>query len=124
MKMTFLWFTKQKLKEQTESGRPATQDQALNTRCYVTKILKTMDDTVCRMCQQSDQTVKHLSKGYPGIGREEHIPVVFILIMLARNTLKNEIKMLLSWFSGTTSTGRRNNQIHCLLPPFTQSWAC
>jgi hypothetical protein len=50
MKMTFLWFRKGILIEETESGIPATQDQALNTGCYATKILKITDDNECRIC--------------------------------------------------------------------------
>ena len=48
---TFLLLSKGDLKAETESEIVAAQDQALNTKYYATKILHTMTDSKCRLCQ-------------------------------------------------------------------------
>jgi len=45
------WLSKRDLKAETESEIVATQDQALNTKYYATKILHTETDSKCRLCQ-------------------------------------------------------------------------
>jgi len=49
---TFLWLSRGDLKAETESEIVAAQDQALQTKYYVTKILNTETDSKCRLCQQ------------------------------------------------------------------------
>ena len=46
---TFLWLSKGDLKTETESAIVATQDQALQTKYYTTKILNTKTDSKCRL---------------------------------------------------------------------------
>jgi len=48
---TFRWLLKGDLKAETESEIVAAQDQALNTKCYVTKILHRETDSKCRLCK-------------------------------------------------------------------------
>ena len=48
---TFLWLLKGDLKAETESEIVAAQDQALQTKYYVIKILNTESDSKCRLCQ-------------------------------------------------------------------------
>jgi hypothetical protein len=43
-----------------ESGIVASQDQALNTKYYATKILHTETESKCRLCQQFDETIDHI----------------------------------------------------------------
>jgi len=45
----FLWLSKGDLKTETESAIVATQDQALQTKYYTTKILNTKTDSKCRL---------------------------------------------------------------------------
>ena len=47
---TFLWLSKGDLQAETESEIVAAQDQALQTKYYVTKILNTEPDSKCRLC--------------------------------------------------------------------------
>jgi Ni,Fe-hydrogenase III component G len=47
---TFLWLSKGDLNAETESEIVAAQDQALQTKYYVTKILNTEPDSKCRLC--------------------------------------------------------------------------
>jgi hypothetical protein len=60
-----------------------------------------MDDSEHRMCQQSDETVKYLSKS---IYQWWSVQVNCVI------PEHSEKKKLLSWFSGTTPTDRRSNQ--------------
>ena len=48
---TFLWLSKRDLKAETESEIVAAQDQALQTKYYATKILRTETNSKCRLCQ-------------------------------------------------------------------------
>jgi len=57
----FLWLLKGDLKAETESEIVATQDQVLQTKYYVTKILNTETDSKCRLCQQFDKTIDHVT---------------------------------------------------------------
>jgi hypothetical protein len=57
----FLWLSRGELKADTESEIIAAQDQALQTKYHTTKILQTETDSKCRLCQQFDETVEHIS---------------------------------------------------------------
>jgi len=54
---TFLWLPMGDLKVGTETEVTAAQDQALQTTCHATKVLRTERDSKCRLCQQFDETV-------------------------------------------------------------------
>jgi hypothetical protein len=58
---TFLWLSKGDLKAETESEIVAAKDQALNTKYNATKILHTETDSQCRLCQQHDETIDHIT---------------------------------------------------------------
>jgi len=45
----FLWLLRGDLKGENESEIPAAQDQALQTKYHVTKILQTETDSKCRL---------------------------------------------------------------------------
>ena len=53
----------------------AAQDQALQTKYYVTKILNTETDSKCRLCQQSDETIDHIGliSACPILAKEQYI---------------------------------------------------
>ena len=70
---TFLWPSKGVLKAEKESEIVATQDQALNTKYYATKILHTETDNKCRLCQQHDETIDHIISACPILAKEEYV---------------------------------------------------
>jgi protoporphyrinogen oxidase len=72
-KDTFLCFSKGDLKVETESEIVAAQDQAIQTKYYVTKILNTETDSKCRLCQQFDETVDHIISACPILVKEQYI---------------------------------------------------
>ena len=61
------------LKAETESEIVAAQDQALQTKYYVTKILNTETDSKCRLCQQFDETIDHIISPCPILAKEQYI---------------------------------------------------
>ena len=67
----FLWLSKGDLKAETESEIVAAQDQALQTKYYATKILSTETDSKCRICQQSDETIDHITSSCPILAKEQ-----------------------------------------------------
>jgi hypothetical protein len=70
---TFLWLLRADLKAETESGIVAAQDQALQTRRHATKILQTQIESKCRLCQQFDETVVHITSACPIQVKEHYI---------------------------------------------------
>ena len=69
---TFLWLSKGDLKAETKSEIVAAQDQALQTKYYVTKILSTETDSKCRLCQQFDETIDHIISACPILAKEQY----------------------------------------------------
>ena len=61
------------LKAETESEIAAAQDQALQTKYYVTKILNIETDSKCRICQQFDETIDHIISACPILAKEQYI---------------------------------------------------
>jgi septation ring formation regulator EzrA len=72
---TFLWLTMGDLKAETESEIVAAQDQALQTKYYVTKILNTETDSKCRLCHQFDETIDHIISACPILAKEQYIKI-------------------------------------------------
>jgi len=69
----FLWLSKGELNAETESKIVATQDQALQTKYYATKILNTETDSKCRLCQQFEETIDHIISACPILAKELYI---------------------------------------------------
>ena len=69
---TFFWLSKEDLRAETESEIVAAQDHALQTKHYATKMLDTETDSKCRLCQQFDETIDHISS-YPILAKEQYI---------------------------------------------------
>ena len=61
------------VKAETESKIVATQDQALNTKYYTTKILHTETESKCRLCQQYDETIDHIISACPILAKEQYV---------------------------------------------------
>ena len=70
---TFLWLSKEDLKAEIESEIVAEQDQALQTKYYMTEILNTETDSKCRLCQQFYETIDHITSAYPILAKEQYI---------------------------------------------------
>ena len=70
---TFHWLSKGDLKAETESEIVTAQDQALNTKYYATKILHTETDSKCRLCQQHDETIDHITSVCPILAKEQYV---------------------------------------------------
>jgi hypothetical protein len=69
----FLWQSKGDLKAETESEIVAAQDQALSTKYYATKILRTETDSKCRLSQQLDETTDHVISACPILAKEQYV---------------------------------------------------
>jgi hypothetical protein len=69
---TFLWLSNGDLKAETESEIVATQDQALNMKCYATKLLHTETDSKCRLYQH-DETIDHIISVCPILAKEQYV---------------------------------------------------
>ena len=72
---TFLWLSKGDLKAENESEIVATQDQALQKKYYVTKILNTETDRKCRLCQRFDETIDLIISACPILAKEQYIKI-------------------------------------------------
>jgi len=70
---TFIWLSKGDLKAETESEILATQDRALQTEYFATKILNTETDSKCRLCQQFDETLDRIMSACPILAQEQYI---------------------------------------------------
>ena len=70
---TFLWLSKGELKAETECEIVASQDQALQTKYYVTKILNTKTDSKCRLWQKLDETIDHIISACLILAKEQYI---------------------------------------------------
>jgi hypothetical protein len=49
------------------------QDQALQTKYHITKMLQTQTDSKCRLCQQFGETVEHIISACPILAKEQCI---------------------------------------------------
>jgi hypothetical protein len=70
---TFFWLSKGDLKAETESEIVATQDRALNTKYYATKILHTETDSKFRLCQKLDGTIDHIISACPILAKGQYV---------------------------------------------------
>ena len=61
------WLRNTGIKGETEGLLTAAQDQCLNTRNYRNKILGQNIDSVCRVCNQADETVSHIISECPSL---------------------------------------------------------
>jgi len=66
---TLLWLSTGDLKGETESDKIAMQDQVLQTKCHMTKILQIETDSKCRLCQFNENSTHHISM--PNIALQE-----------------------------------------------------
>ena len=69
----FLRLSRGDLKGENESGIIATQDQALQTKYHVIKILQTETDSKCRLCKQFYETVEYVTAACSILAKEQYI---------------------------------------------------
>jgi hypothetical protein len=59
---TFLWLLRGDLKGETASEMIETQDQTLQTKYHATKILQSVKNNKCRLCQKFTETIHHINR--------------------------------------------------------------
>jgi hypothetical protein len=69
----FLLLPRGDLKAEDEREIIAAHDQTLQTKCHMTKILQTETDSKCRLGQQFDETVEHITSACPMLAKEQYI---------------------------------------------------
>jgi len=69
----FLRLSKGDLQGKTKSEIIAAQDQALQTRYHVAKILQTETDSKCILYKQSDETAEHIISACPILAKEQYL---------------------------------------------------
>jgi hypothetical protein len=67
-----LWLLRGDLQAETESETVAAQEQTLQTKYCATKILHTETDRKCRLCQEFDETVNHVTSACPIPAKEKY----------------------------------------------------
>ena len=69
---SWTWLQRGYLKRQTASLILAAQDQALRTNLVKTKIDKTQNQPLCRMCMKTNETVDHIISGCCKLAQKEY----------------------------------------------------
>ena len=72
-KRTNMWLVKGSLKPETEAVIIAAQDQALKTRHYENRILKSAQSDNCRLCLGQSETVDHIVSACPVLAKHEYL---------------------------------------------------
>jgi len=70
---TFLWLSRRDLEGETESEITAVQYQLLQTKYYVTKILKTERNSEYRLLKKLDEKIDHIISACLMLAKEQHI---------------------------------------------------
>jgi hypothetical protein len=53
----------------------AAQDQTLQTKCHVTKILQTETDSKRRLCKHFDETMEHTVSACPILAKKQYVEI-------------------------------------------------
>ena len=61
------------MKSETEGLIVAAQDQSLVTRSFKSRIIKDGTDPRCRLCEQFDETIEHITSGCPILAKTEYL---------------------------------------------------
>ena len=69
---SWLWLRHGSLKRETESLILAAQEQAIRTNNIKAKIDKTQNDSKCRMCKSSEETINHIISECPKLAQKEY----------------------------------------------------
>ena len=63
IEQSYRWLKSGDIKGETESTIVAAQVQAISTNYFKNKILKEKIESKCRLCEQHEETVEHLTSG-------------------------------------------------------------
>ena len=69
---TWTWLSKGNLKRETESLLIAAQDNAIRTNHIKTRIDKTQQNSKCRLCSDSDETINHIIRECSKLAQKEY----------------------------------------------------
>ena len=67
-----MWLQQGHWKKETEGLLMAAQSQSPRTNAVKAKIGRSQNDSLCRMCQQKDETVNHLLSECPKLAQKEY----------------------------------------------------
>jgi len=73
IEQSYRWLKSGDIKGETKSKIVAAQDQAISTNYYKNKILKEEIESKCRLCKQHEETIDHLTSGYPILAKNEYL---------------------------------------------------
>jgi hypothetical protein len=69
---SYRWLKFEDIKGETESTIAAAQDQEISTNYFKRKILKEDIESRCRLCEEYEETVDHLTPGCPILAKNEY----------------------------------------------------
>jgi len=70
---SYRWLKYGDIEGETEITIVADQDQAISTNYFKNKILKKEIEIKCRLCKQHEETVDHLTTGFPILAKNEYL---------------------------------------------------
>ena len=73
IEQSYHWLKSGDIKGETESTIVATQDQAISTNYFKNKILKEENESKCRLCKQHEETIDHLTSGFPILAKNKYL---------------------------------------------------
>ena len=73
IEQSYLWLKSGDIKGETESTIVAAQDQAISANYFKNKILKQEIESECRLCEQHEETIDHLTSGCPILAKNEYL---------------------------------------------------
>ena len=73
IEQSYRWLKSGYIKGETENKIVAAQDQAISTKSFKNKILKEENESKCRLCKQHEETVDHLTSGWPILAKNEYL---------------------------------------------------
>jgi len=73
IQQSYRWLKSGDIKGETESTIVAVQDQAISTNYFKNKILKEESESKCRICNQHEETIDHLTSGCPIVAKNEYL---------------------------------------------------
>ena len=74
IEQSYRWLKSGDIKGETESTIvAAAQDQAISTNYFKNQILKQEIESKCRLCEQNEETIDHLTSGSPILAKNEYL---------------------------------------------------
>jgi hypothetical protein len=73
IEQSYHWLKSGDIKGETESTILAAQDQAISTNYFKNKILKEEIESKCRLCNQHEETIDHLTSGCPVLAKNKYL---------------------------------------------------